>query len=442
MSSRKVGAFALTACALRASAFLIPPGLDDKAGALTNPGILNAKSFALQLPCSECAFTTAQEATVDDVEEDKEPMFWIQGGANNVVVNLTISEDGERLQVNGETIFPLGWSAQNLMAQRIYVNQVPANTPLEDIAAGKARMTPLEVTGSGVSVMEEELVSPEGHALIPIKHNIFELETQPVSLDSISITILKTSAGELFIAHVETEERSKARPDDFFGPPPEEEMPEGFLFPPHFGPYKGKPGPPHGAIKECKMLPESLCKLRNMLEDKIMGMRHGMRKGGCRGRKHHGLSSGKLPGHIKPHFLRPGFHQHDAHAEEDGVRHHGRPHHMRPHGHHGHPDRHGHFMHSFSRGLAAVLIPTMAGIAVGMTVSLVGLVIGRLIGFLWIKFYRRGRRGYQSVRLQDDHTTIEAENEKVIIIEDVPEVDPLPVYEEAPAYEEAAKEQK
>lgn len=445
MFGRTAGVLFLSAYALRASAFLLPPAIiptNNEASVLTSgPGAATAKSFALQLPCSECAFASPHGVAADEDERDKEAEFWAQGGATNVVVNLTVSEDGERLQVNGETIYPLGWTASNLLAQRIYVSQVPATTSLEDVAAGKAMETPLEVTGSGVSVMEQEFVSPEGHMLIPIKHAIFELERQPVSLDVISIKVLKTNAGELFIVHVETEEKDQPRPDDFFGSLPEE-MPEDFLFPPH------PPGPPHGTMKECKVLPESLCKLRNLVEDKIMDMRQGMSqamtKGGCRGRKHHRPSGGKLPGHIKPHFLRPNSHHHDMHAEEDGMHaHHGRPHHMRPHGHHGHHRGYGHLMRSFSRGLAAVLIPTMAGIAVGMTVSLVGLVIGRLIGFLWIKCYRGGRRGYQSVRLDEEEEETDredAEYEKVMVTKNTAEIEPLPMYEEAPAYEDITEQ--
>lgn len=97
-------------------------------------------------------------------------------------------------------------------------------------------------------------------------------------------------------------------------------------------------------------------------------------------------------------------------------------------------------MHAFTRGLAAVLIPTLAGVAVGMTVSLLGLMVGRLIGFLWIKYYRGGRRGYASVAL-DESTADKADAEKEVMIEEeTPEAPP--VYEDAPAYEEAVKAQK
>lgn len=82
----------------------------------------------------------------------------------------------------------------------------------------------------------------------------------------------------------------------------------------------------------------------------------------------------------------------------------------------------------------------MAGIAVGMTVSLVGLLVGRLIGFFWIKFYRGGRRGYASVAL--DETTADAIDDEKEVMSDGKAEEAPPVYEEAPAYEEAVRDEK
>ena len=92
-------------------------------------------------------------------------------------------------------------------------------------------------------------------------------------------------------------------------------------------------------------------------------------------------------------------------------------------------------MHAFAKGLVAVLIPVMAGIAVGMTVSLVGLLVGRAIAFLWIKFARGGKRGYASVA-QDELTAEEGDMEKEA------EEEAPPMYENAPSYEEVEKEQR
>ena len=67
----------------------------------------------------------------------------------------------------------------------------------------------------------------------------------------------------------------------------------------------------------------------------------------------------------------------------------------------------------------------------GMFVSLVGMTVGRVIAFLWIKYRRGGQRGYASVAQSevDDETV-----EKGLV--EVNEDEPLPEYEAAPAYEE------
>lgn len=440
MLGRTAGVF--TACALGASAFLLPPnvastsGNDNAVGPLALSGV-ETKSLAFQLPCSECAFSFKQSEKIEEADEADEGFFFIQGGANNVVVNLTVSEDGEKLEVNGGTVYPFG--LMDLMqAPKMYVSQVPASASIEEIAEGSVKSTQVEVTGHGVSVQDEQVVTPEGDSLIPIKVSIFELDGQPVSLDDISVQLVKTGKGKLMIAHGEIIEHNHPAPEEFFGPGPED-MPDDFFAPPPPPPEFDFPGmemdrPHHGPPdfahgKDCSMLPAPLCKLKSIVEAKL----HGMRKGGCHGMRKGGRPHmGKLPGHIKPHFLK------DGPDGEERPHHHGRPHHMRPHGHHGH-HRH-HFMHAFTRGLAAVLLPTMAGIAVGMTVSLVGLLVGRLIGFFWIKFYRGGRRGYASVAL--DETTADAIDDEKEVMSDGKAEEAPPVYEEAPAYEEAVRDEK
>ncbi|KAF2213795.1 hypothetical protein CERZMDRAFT_83241 [Cercospora zeae-maydis SCOH1-5] len=446
MLGRSVGI--LAASALGATAFLIPANvasLSKGPSADLTPVALNAKQQVLQLPCPECPFSEPQQEGIEDVEdnENEEQEFHIQGGATSVVVNLTVSDDGRKLQVNGQTIYPVGFQLESILAQRLYVNQVPSSASFEDIESGKVRATPLEVTGSGVSVLEEEVVSDEGHKLVTIRHSIFDLEQQPVTLDAVMIKLLETADGELFLAHVTSEGQRPTHPEfpDFFAPPQwaqdmeknmhedMKEMEEDFFsIMPH--PHPQGPAENSDEQKECQHLPATLCKMRVMLEDQLRAMRKGaFKKLGCHGRKGKGF-----PAHIKPHIFRFGY------DGEEGSRHHGNPHHMRPHGHHHHHKHH--FMHSFARGIVAVLVPTMAGVAVGMVVSLVGLFIGRLISFLWIQFYRGGRRGYLSVSLDEEEEIAEddeRDKKSFVVLE---QCEPLPVYEAAPAYEEVEKEQK
>ena len=86
-------------------------------------------------------------------------------------------------------------------------------------------------------------------------------------------------------------------------------------------------------------------------------------------------------------------------------------------------------------GVVAILIPVMAGIFVGLTVSMVGLLVGKMIGFLWIKFVRGGKRGYASVAL--DEETADGEMDK----KEIEHAEAPPVYEDAPAYELAGEKE-
>ena len=385
MLGRSAGLLTVAACALSASAFLIPA--DVSADAFKDKAVddsvakANVKSLALKLPCSECAFSYNNDEKVEDADEDSG--LTIQGGANSVVVNFTISGCGTKLEVNGEPAYPMrSMMVDMLRSSKHYVKQVPESATLEAIRTGEAKSTDLEVTGHGISIMSEESVSEKADTLIPIKYTIFELNNQPVSIDEVTVQLLSTKEHGLLIAHSEISERPTPRPDDSVG-----QMPEDFRFPEAIPSVA--PAFDFGKHRECKNIPATMCKLRNIIEDKIMGMQNRIRKGkpGCGQQGKHGPPGGILPNHIRPHFPKDG---------EQGPKSHGQPHNIKPHG-----DHHKSFYHAFTRGLSAVFIPTMAGIAVGMTVSLIGLVVGRLIGFFWIRSYRGGRRGYSGVALDE-----------------------------------------
>lgn len=485
MLGRSVGSVGIAAtCALGASAFIIPSGIapaSDSAAPDLSISLVDPKKQIITLPCSECAFPTSQEKT--ESAEEQDDSFWIQGGDNSLVLELTVSEDGQQLLLNGGAIYPPrlqqdSWSE----LQPIYVKQVPSRADLVDIRSGNVRSTELEVTAYGLLEAEKEPLSPNGDVLVPLRFEIIGLENEFFTIDEIAIKLLQTGDDELLIMEVESiPTRHPVFEEEAFPHPGPDRMSEDEESQPHHGPphHHEKQGdmskdfPPHHGLphhqkQECNMLPEPLCKLKAMIENKIdeamMSHRGGFRKkGGCQGRK--GAHGKKLPGHIKPHLNRPGHddveemdrldheerpqHHHGPpdlademdrqDQEERPKHHHGRPHHMRPHGqHHGQHGHHHffghHFLHSFAKGLVAVLIPVMAGITVGMTVSLLGLVVGRLIGFVWIRFARGGRRGYASVA-QQEAVVEEGENKPMIA-----EMEAPPVYENSPEYEVSEKE--
>ena len=396
MYRRSAGFFA---CALGASALILPPGIapasNDNDGPL--PSIVNPKSQLIQLPCPACAFSSNEESVED--KKDFDDLFWIQGGANDVVLDFSVSDDGLALQLDGHAIYaPSSQSNALLRGERIHVLQVPASSSHDE--SDEARKISLEITSLGLSTEAEVRASPEGEMIVQLQLHVMGLQGVFMQLDGVRIHLLKTKAGELLILRLDIV------PDKTFNP------------------LSGWPdsssSPPTSDVsnaKECNGLPIAFCKFRDMVEDKIESFRSGHYE-----HPPFGDSDGLPPLHINPHNL--DFDSPPPHR-------HGRPHHFRPHGeydhHHGPPD-----FHSLTRSVISILIPVMAGITVGLLVSLLGLLVGRIIGFLWLRLYPNKRRKQSRHRHRRDYSRVE--EGKIMLYDDGPE--PLPLYEDAPAYEE------
>ncbi|KAK5109123.1 hypothetical protein LTR62_007485 [Meristemomyces frigidus] len=466
MLGRTIGVAAT--CALGASAFLIPPGLSaarnhqghDLSLQQTNP-----RSRTLVQTCPACAFPmTRSRFEEGDTTEQVKQDFWIQGGSNSLVFNFSISEDGERLRLNGADVYSprlLGHAPYDMEAPT--VRQIPSDTSYAQIEAGReARSANLAVTGFRLAEMDTEILSPKGDMLLPVRFEIVELEGQLMEIGAIEVKMFKTNDGELMIMQIETNPRPHSLLDYLLPPPSANELAEELNthgpppppfhhhppgppfdgedmdFPPPPPGFHGPPhGPPHGPHhnKECDVLPAPLCRLKNVLDAKIDAAlgpsRH--RKGGCPGRKGQHGPPGFPQGH--PPFGPPGLEERPPGPPRP---HHGRPHHARPHGrHHGPPGGHfwGHgFLRTVAKGLVSVLIPIFAGITVGMSVSLLGLIVGRLITFSWVHLVRGGRRGgYGSVAREEILDQREEDRRLILAALEAP-----PLYEDAPVYKEKA----
>lgn len=435
MLCRTIGTIA--AIAVGANAFLLPPGVNSASS--SSDIAIDPQSQAIKIPCPGCVFPS-KEAKATETEEG-DGLFWAQGGANDVILNFTVSEDMKILNLNGWQLYPMTLDQASFPT----IDQVAASASLADAKKNPEQKTALEVSGASI-VINEEHVSSNGDKIVRVTYQVVSLEGQPMSIDGAEVKLLENADGSLMIIDVEPVSQEHSIFESIPVPPPH-----------HRGGHHGQGMRPHKGHKECGMVPAMLCKWVGMVESKVDGFKQGMphKLGGCGGRKGgKGGAPHRLPGHIKPHLdmadkpegdkLEAGKPDMEK-PEHEGRphRHHGgppRPHHG-PHGSHGghHHRHHRHFLHRILRAFVVVLVPVMAGISMGIFVSLIGMLVGRLIAFMWIKLRRGGQRGYASVaqnESEDENTDVEKGGLEVVAVEE----EALPVYEDAPAYEE--KEQR
>lgn len=414
MLGRNLGLVA--ASALGASAFLIPAGLapsDDKDFAFSTFSVVNPKNQVVRVPCSACLFPYSKgEGVKEEAENPEDTWFHIQSASNDLVFNFTVS-DSQSLELNGATVL----NAEDVFrAPDLYLDQVPSSASNIEIENGEAPRAPLQVNSMGVGLSNDP-ASSSGDRLMSLHILTFGLESVTI-MEGVVVELLRTIEGELLILSVER----KAGPGS--------EMPL----------FKAV------VIDEVEEVEDqrcgAFCKIKSVIESKINDLKsfaHSKKPGKKPGCNRRPFPGGKLPSHIKPGFLHPEV----QHAEEDDQPvppffHGGRPH----HGHHRHHRHHG-FFHYFVRGALAVAVPILAGVAVGMFISVASLLIGRFVSFLWTKFVRGGRSGYESISLDDEAELGEAEisDEKVVYVAET-DLEAPPVYENAPAYEEAQKSEQ
>lgn len=277
---------------------------------------------------------------------------------------LDFSIEDNRLLANGRQIFP-----------PVPPSPIRAVQQLEDGEASE----PMPV-GYALEVMP--LGSPDdtpGTDLLDVRFTILDLETHPVPVDTVAITLIQDPAGELYIAKTEIEKTA---------PPPE-----------------------RLSWKKCngkaKCLQELLIsRVRGLLaaaKDRVLGMAGKVGRKGCHG-KHHGMMG--MGGHHGPpkhhdEFFPEGMppfeefedfakeHHHKGHHHhEDGDFDHPPPP-PPPHGHEGHhhpPHPHGAFAHTFSRVLRFIVVPAILGVLAGLAASAVGMLVGQAVIFLWQRY--------------------------------------------------------
>lgn len=410
MVGRLAGALA-AASALTAQAMLIPAGTNtNNIGEPVELLAVNPEWQTIKLPCPECVFPTKQTEVEEAAEGD---VMWIQGGANSLLLNITTIFDGHAVGLDNYPLYPPLASVN-----KASVDMIHSDASMVQLQDGSATRKSVTVSAAS-TVASEEHVSPDGESVVRAKYQIFSIDNHPVTVDGVEVTALKRKDGKMALLNVE--------------PVPKADTIFDSLPPHHPGSHDNKKPSEHH--KPCS-LPAPICHFRDVVEAKMSELKAGIPhyklkfgKPGCHGRKGKGQGV-RLPTHRRPpHFQGaegPHAHRPDGHRGKP-WRHHGAGF-AHPHHHH-----HASGVHRALQSILFVLVPIFLGITMGLLVSVVGMLVGRLIAFVWLRFVRGGRRGYASVRLNEEEA--EAEDAEKDDVESVVS-EPLPKYEEAPAYEE------
>ena len=262
----------------------------------------------------------------------------------------------------------LNFTATQVEPYALLLNGVPLFP--QPVAASEPLFAPVTKAGDdqpsmgvrlGYELDVQRKTSAFGGETVSVAFSIVQVAGRfTTAFDTVDIKLLKKSDATLHI--LDTLTLKAAPPLDGSASPSEQEK--------------------AGGAKECARLP-LLCKLRAIVAAKLAALRKPF-KGFHHARPHHRpltIVSTEDAGHASAEGAAAG--QHDqGHAVA--------AHHQQ--GHHRHHHRHG--RHGFLRGLVMhVVFPMMVGVAAGMTASLVGMVLGQLVVFLWRRYYRGDRRG-------------------------------------------------
>ncbi|KUJ09857.1 uncharacterized protein LY89DRAFT_740920 [Mollisia scopiformis] len=285
-------------------------------------------------------------------------------------LNFSLShEDHDQLLLNGLPLYPID--------PRSGVFMEPLTAPLMALTREKTwEQTSTPKLGYALSVHHPVAYSTQDQLdLVSIHLEIVEVGDKFVSgLPGVEIKLLETPSGKLMIGDAQmTQPKSEvSKPTD------------------------------NG--QECTTI---LCKWRAIIADRLSKLK------GCG-------SKARPDG---PHA----FAGHTGHKKKPHHGHHGRPGPNRPFRHH---HRHGSFARFLKGIVLHVFIPVLIGIMVGITASLVGMVAGHIVVFVWRTMFRRGQR-QQYIEVKQQEPSEDEEVKSFLAAQGPP-----------PEYQEAVVEQK
>lgn len=256
---------------------------------------------------------------------------------------LDFAIEDNRLLANGRQIFP-----------PVPPSPINAIQQLEDGQSSG----PMPI-GYALEVMPLMDPSDEsGPDLLDVRFTVLDLETRPVPVDTVAITLIQDPTGYLYIVKTELE--------------------------------KTTPAPERLSWKKCSGKPRCLqellvARVRGLLaaaKERVLGLAAKGGRKGCHG-KHKGMMG--MGSHHGPHK------HHDAFGLEglpfpgfkgpEDRYHHG---HFNPENADRSPN--GALAHAFSRVVRFILVPAVLGVLAGLTASAVGMLVGQVVVFLWQRY--------------------------------------------------------
>jgi len=370
------------ALALTANALLVPPHIETADLAIADkdfwdgaePVMVSASEKVIDLECKSCP------VAIDGT--DGYPTTWIDGV--KTALHIEFAVDGKQLMLNGLPIYP---STRQTIAQPLAVNQIYASD--EDRTAEKLfdGVLPISTSIEIHQPVEVPVFKSASHDIKDMRRisiEVIGLADQVIHVDTIEVRLLETES-ELSLLSVSTT------------------------------PYNTHSTPESDA---CTTV---FCRIRAVIAAKISAFRAAAArkfsslKKGCKGnmrkmgfgahRPGKGMGGPNMLPHVaaggrpRPHGGIPKF-SGDATLAPSGKNHpHGGP---RRHGHHGH--HHRFRLGRFIRLVGHVMAPVLIGVAAGMAVSGIAVMIGNILAILYIRFQRRrhgGEHAYQTIEQTD-----------------------------------------
>lgn len=369
---------AASALSLNAVAFLVvpevlPPLADGEIPHISHAvDTQNAHTEQIQLACDECPFPTADSDGV---------VSWSSNTKSSLVSLLNANPLRRRSKTNTQ------YQEFNFVTEdgKLFVNDAllfpPAPTVPVDVKAVQRRDADGETTeplNLGFALVAVPLAPPQDEMeLMQIRFSPLDIAGHPAPLDTVSLTVVKTAAGDLFLARTEIE--PPAGQDD------------------------------HESWEQCNG--EVRC-LRRLIFVRIQALVQSA-KAHMMNLKAKLMFGGKgCHGKSRVGHMKHGHHGMESDSE------HKHPHHM---GHNGHHHRHA-WRRTFLRIVRFIVVPAILGVLAGLTASAVGMIVGQLIVFVWARF-RRNTTSRSTSTLEQGTVS-----EKEVLMAQDAQVDDLPPY--------------